>query len=144
MKLYKLYLAKPLLVFYLLMLAAWVFAGAIGIILGAMSKFGSDGPPVWVFVIWCCVALFVAYMWLRIPFEIKIHDDNMVEFRSIFRRTIISPLEIKSIRAKPYALGFVDVLHQKGRVHLLSQMDGFHDFISTIKLLNPAVKIEGC
>jgi hypothetical protein len=144
MKLYKLYLAKPLLAFYLVMLAAWVFAGAVGIIVGAIGKFGPDGPPAWIFVIWFCVALFVAYMWLRIPFEIEIHDDNMVEFRSVFRRTISSPLEIKSIRAKPYALGFVDVVHQKGRVHLLSQMDGFHDFISTIKLLNPAVKIEGC
>ena len=144
MKLYKLYLAKPLLVFYLLILAAWVFAAVIGIILRAMGKFGSDGPPVWGFVIWCCIALFVAYMWLRTPFEIKIHDDTMIEFRSILRRTIISPVEIKSVRAKRYALGFVDVVHQKGRVHLLSQMDGFHDFISTIKSLNPAVKIEGC
>ncbi len=56
----------------------------------------------------------------------------------------ISPVEIKSVRAKPYALGVVDVVHQNGRVHLLSQMDGFHDFISTIKSLNPEVKIEGC
>jgi hypothetical protein len=144
MKLYKLYLAKPLLVFYLFMLAAWVFAGLIGIILGVMAKFGSDGPPVWAFVIWFCGALFVAYMWLRIPFEIKIHDDTMVEFRSVLGRTIISPVEVKSVRAKPYALGFVDIVHQKGKVHLLSQMDGFHDFLSTIKSLNPAIKIEGC
>jgi hypothetical protein len=142
-KLYKLYLAKPLLVFYLLMLAAWVLAGVIGIIVGAI-KLGSDGPPVWAFVIWLCGALFVAYMWLRIPFEIKIHDDTMIEFRSVLRTTTISPVDIKSVRAKPYALGFVDVVHQKGRVHLLSQMDGFHDFISTIKSLNPTVKIEGC
>jgi hypothetical protein len=144
MKLYKLYLAKPLLVFYLFMLAAWVFAGLIGIILEVMAKFGSDGSPVWVFVIWFCVALFVAYMWLRIPFEIKIHDDAMIEFRSVLGRTIISPVEIKSVRAKPYALGLVDIVHQKGKVHLLSQMDGFHDFLSTIKSLNPAIKIEGC
>ena len=144
MKLYKLYLAKPLLVFYLVMLAAWVFAGLVGIIVGAAGKFGPNGPPTWAFVIWSCGALFVAYMWLRIPFEIEIHDDNMIEFRSVFRRTIIAPLEIKSVRARPYALGFVDVVHQKGRVHLLSQMDGFHDFIATIKLLNPTVKIEGC
>lgn len=144
MKLYKLYLAKPLLVFYLLILAAWVFAGVIGIILGAMGKFGSDGPPVWAFVIWLCGALFVAYMWLRIPFEIKIHDDNMIEFRSVLRRTTVSPHEIKSVRAKRYAVGFVDIVHQKGRVHLLNQMDGFHDFIFTIESLNPAIKIEGC
>ena len=144
MKLYKLYLAKPLLVFYLFMLAAWVFAGLIGIILGAMAKLGPDGPPVWAFVIWLCGALFVAYMWLRIPFEIKIDDANMIEFRSILRRATVSPHEIKSVRAKRYAVGFVDIAHQGGRVHLLSQMDGFHDFIFTIKSLNPAIEIEGC
>jgi len=144
MKLYKLYLAKPLLVFYLVLLAVLVFAGAIGIIVGVIGKFGPGGPPAWIFAIWFCAQLFVADMWLRIPFEIRIHDDNMVEFRSVLRTTIISPSEIKSVRAKPYALGFVDVAHQKGQVHLLTQMDGFHDFISTIKLLNPAVKIEGC
>jgi hypothetical protein len=44
MKLYKLYLAKPLLVFYLIMLAVLVFAGAIGIIVGVIGKFGPDGP----------------------------------------------------------------------------------------------------
>jgi hypothetical protein len=144
MKTYKLYLAKPLLVFYLVMFTALVFVGVIGIIFGAVAKLGSDGPPVWVSVIWCCIALFVAYMWLRIPFEIKIHDDTMVEFRSVLRRTMISPVEIKSVRAKRYSVGFVDVVHQKGKVHLLSQMDGFHDFITTIKSLNPAVKVEGC
>jgi hypothetical protein len=118
-------------------------AGVIGIIVGAI-RLGSDGPPVWACVIWLCGALFVPYMWLRMPFEIKIHDDNMIEFRSVLRTTTISPVDIKSVRAKPWALGFVDVVHQKGRVHLLSQMDGFHDFISTIKSLNPTVKIAGC
>jgi hypothetical protein len=144
MRLYKLYLAKPLVVFYLVMLAAWVLTGAVEIVFGAMGKLGSDGPPVWGCAIWLAGALFVAYMWLRIPFEIKTHDDTSIEFRSVFRRTIISPIEIKSVCAKPYALGFVDVVHQNGRVHLLSQMDGFHDFITTLKSLNPAVKIKGC
>jgi len=144
MKLYKLYVAKPLLVFYLLMLAAWVFAGVIGIVIGALGKLGSDGPPVWVFVICLCAGLFVAYMWLRIPFEIKIHDDTMIEFRSVLRRTIISPAEIKSVRAKRYTLGFIDVVHRGGTVHLHTQMDGFHEFISTLKSVNPAVQIQGC
>src|SRR2546429_265241 len=123
MKLYKLYLAKPLLVFYLFMLAAWVFAGLIGIILGAMAKFGSDGPPVCAFVIWLCGALFVAYMWLRIPFEIKIDDANMIEFRSILRRATVSPHEIKSVRAKLFFFGFVDIPPQPPLFPLLSHID---------------------
>jgi hypothetical protein len=144
MKLYKLYLANSLLVFALLIPAAWILAGVIGIIVGTVGKFDPDGPPTWIFVLPLIGGVFLANMHLRIPFEIKVRDDGMIEFRSVFRRTIISPVEIESVRAKPYALGFIEVVHQNGRVHLLSQMDGFHDFITTLKSLNPAVKIKGC
>ena len=144
MKLYKLYLGKPLLIFYLVVLAVLVSVGIVGIVVGAIGKLGSEGPPVWIFVILLGFALFNAYMWLSFPFEIKVRDDSFIEFRSVFRRTTMSPMEVKSVRAKPYALGFVDVVLQGGTVHLLNQMDGFHDFISTLKSLNPSVKIQGC
>ena len=144
MRLYKLYLAKPLLIFYVMMLVAWVFAGIAGTILSAAGKLGSDGPPTWIFVVVLAFVLFAAYMWLRIPFEIKICDDATIEFRSVLRRIRISAAEIRSVQAKRYALGFVDVAHRRGTVHLLSQMDGFHDFVSVIKSLNPGVKRAGC
>lgn len=144
MKVYKLYLGKPLLAFYLLTLSIWVFVGLAGIVVRVVGKLGSEGPPVWAFVNRLGFALFAAYMWLRFSFEIKVRDDSVIEFRSVFRRTTISPMEVKSVRAKPYALGFVDVVHAGGTVHLLNQMDGFHDFVSTLKSLNPAVKIQGC
>src|SRR6266436_691399 len=144
MKLYKLYLAKPLLVFYLLMFAALFLAGAIGTIYGAVGGFGSNGPPTVAFLVMLVVALFTAYMWLRIPFEITERDDNIMEFRSVLRRVAISPVEIKSVRAKRYALGFIDVRHSGGTVNLLSQMDGFHEFVSTLKSLNPSIEIKSC
>jgi hypothetical protein len=97
MKLYKLYLAKSLLVFCFLIPAMWVLAGVIGIIVGAVGKFGSDGPPTGIFVIPLVGGFFLAYMHLRIPFEINVRDDSMIEFRSVFRRTIISPVEIESV-----------------------------------------------
>ncbi len=144
MKVYKLYLAKPLLTFYLLMLSAWVIAGVVGIVVGVFGKLGPDWPPAWAFTLILGFGLFNAYMWLRFPFEIKVRDDNVIEFRSIFRRIAISPNEIKAVRAKRYALGCVDVIHERGKVHLLNHMDGFHDFLATLKSLNPAVKIQGC
>ena len=119
-------------------------AGIAGIVATALGKLGPAGPPVWVFILWLGWLSFMSYMWLRFPFEIRIRDDAKIEFRSLFRTTIISPTEIKFVRAKRYALGFVDVVHQSGTVHLLNQMDGFHDFIATIKSLNPAAKIQGC
>jgi len=105
MKTYKLYLAKPLLILYLFMFSVWVLAGVVGIIAAASGMLGSDGPPGWVFVIVLGFGLFNSYMWLRIPFEIKILDDTTIEFRSLFRKTAVSPVEIKSVRAKRYALG---------------------------------------
>jgi hypothetical protein len=144
MKVYKLYLAKPLLLFCLFMLGVWIFGSLVGIIVAVLGKFGPDGPPAWVFLIVLGFALFNSYMWLRFPFEIKVCDDSTIEFRSIFRRTSVSPMTVKSVRAKSYALGFVDVAHQGGTVHLLNQMDGFHDFIATLKSMNPSVKIQGC
>jgi hypothetical protein len=144
MKIYKLYLAKPLLVFDLLMLAAVVLAGVILTILAAAGRFGADGPPAVAFLVMLVVALFTAYMWLRVPFEIKVRDDGIIEFRSLLRSVAVSPGEIMSVRAKRYALGFIDVVHSRGTVHMLSQMDGLHEFITTLKSVNPAVKIQGC
>jgi hypothetical protein len=144
MKVYKLYIAKPLLIFYLIMFGFWTIAPVIGIIVDATGKMGSDGPPIWIFLIWLCFGCFLSYMWLRVPFEIRVRDDSTIEFRSMFRTTVVSPREIKSVRAKRYSVGLVDVAHQRGAVHLLNQMDGFHDFIATIKSINPAVEIKGC
>ena len=75
--------------------------------------------------------------------EIKVRDDHMLEFRSIFGRVAVSPGEIKAVRAKRYALGFVDVVPESGKVDLLNPIDGFHDFLATLKASNPTVKRQG-
>jgi hypothetical protein len=144
MKLYKLYLAKPLLIFYMLIFGVWTVVPAILIIVGAIWNLGSGAPPIWIFLIWLCFGCFLSYMWLRIPFEIRVRDDSKIEFRSLFRTTVVSPPDIMSVRAKRYSIGLVDVAHTRGTVHLLNQMDGFHDFIATVKSNNPAVEIKGC
>lgn len=144
MKIYRLYVAKPLLVFYIFTVAALIAGSLVGIVMAAMGKFATGGPPVWVFLILLSVALWNGYWWLRFPFEVKLKDDNSIEFRAIFRKTTVSPFEIRSISAKQFGLGFVDVLHSRGTVHLISQMDGFHELVSSIKSMNPAVAIKGC
>ena len=143
MKTYRLYLAKPLLIFYLCFFAAWMLASLAGLVTSVFGLFGPDGPPFWLFILTFGVALIVSYQWLRFPFEIRV-EDNSAEFRSLFRTTIVPIAEIKSVAAKKYALGLVDVVHACGTVHLLNQMDGFHDFILTIKSANSAVEIKGC
>jgi len=87
---------------------------------------------------------FMGYLFLRIPYEIQIRDDRIIEFRSVLRRTAITPEGILSIRAKRSQMGFADVRTSAGRIRLITQMDGFHEFLSRLKSLNPAVEIKGC
>jgi len=143
MKVYRLYLAKPLLVVYLLAILAWPLVGVAGIAAAVLGAFGPDRSAAWLFVIVLGIGLLNSYMCLRFPFEIRV-NDGMVEFRSVVRKTLVPVAEIKSVRAKRYTLGFVDVRHARGTVHLINQMDGFHEFVCTVKNLNPAAKIEGC
>jgi hypothetical protein len=43
-----------------------------------------------------------------------------------------------------FSPGFVDVQHRGGMIHLMSRMDGFHDFVATLKSINPAIEVTGC
>jgi hypothetical protein len=144
MKHYRLYLSKPLLGFYFSFFAIFILGALLGIVVGLAGKIGPDGPPTWVSALVLAFVLFAAYMWLRFPYEITVSDEASVEFKSIFRKTTTSLSEIVSVHAKRNAIGFVDVVHTRGTVHLLNQMDGFHDFVATIKAANPAVTIKGC
>ena len=144
MKIYRLYIGKPLLALYLALPAVWALGAVIAIIAALAGKFGPNGPPGWLFVPILLFGLFYAYFFWRIPFKITCQDDDVIEFRSVFRRIVVSPIEIKSVRAKRYMPGFVDVVHRDGTIHLVSQIDGFHDFIWTIKQINPAITIKGC
>lgn len=143
MKIYRLYVAKPLLIVYLLFILSWPLIGVLGIGAAVFGLFGPDRSAAWLFVIVLGIGLFSSYTWLRFPFEIRV-NDGVAEFRSVVRKTVVPVAEIKSVLAKRYTLGFVDVRHGRGTVHLINQMDGFHDFVCTVKSLNPAAKIEGC
>ena len=145
MKSYRLYFSKPLLIYHAVFLAVWVFGGIIATVaLAVMAGSGRDQPPWQAIAAMPAVGAVFAYFYLRIPFEIRIHDDHMIEFHSLFRRTRLAPGEIVSVKAKRWALGFIDVRHARGTEHLVSQMDGFHDFLSTLKSLNAGVVIKGC
>ena len=143
MKVYRLYLAKPILIFYLVLLIALPLAVAVGLTCAALGLFGADGPPTIVFVVVLPVALLSSYMCLRIPFEIRVENDT-AEFRSVLGKQDIPLSEISSIRAKLFSLGFVDVTHGNGSIHLINQIDGFHDFVTTVKSSNPSVIVKGC
>src|SRR5258707_13961460 len=108
MKVYRLYVAKPLLIVYLLVILAWPLVGVAGIAAALLGAFGPDRSAAWLFVVVLGIGLLISYLWLRFPFEIRV-NDGVVEFRSVVRKTVIPVAEIKSVCAKRYTLGFVDV-----------------------------------
>jgi len=142
MKVCRLYLSKSVSVFLLLVILAWPLLGVIGIVAALVGS--SDGyGAAWAFVFVLAIGLTIAYGWLRIPFEIRV-DDTTATFRSVLGKTVVPLVQIRSLRAKPLALGFVDLRHETGTLHLVSQMTGFHDFVLSVKSSNPMVRIEGC
>lgn len=112
--------------------------GGIYICLAKLSR--SD--PVWFYVVWMCFVTWGWYAYLKVPFEIRIRNDNSVEFRGVLKRTVLFPRDIESIKA--WGGGMVKIRHGGGSLRLFSQMDGFHDFILTVRSLNPDIETKGC
>jgi len=103
-----------------------------------------QGPPWWLFSPWLLAcALFWYFYVLRIPFELKIHDDKSVEFRSLVKRTVVYAHEIKSIKVG-LDTRFVKVKHEGGTLRLANHIDGFYDFVWTLKSFNPSIEVKGC
>jgi hypothetical protein len=84
------------------------------------------------------------YAYLRIPVEIGIDETSRVHFRSLIRRQSLNVADIVSIKAPMLSPGFVNVRHRGGTIHIMSRMDGFHDLVTTLKSINPAIEVTGC
>jgi hypothetical protein len=142
MRSYRLYIPTPFLLLFVAILAGLPIVALV--LTGAAVLGRLEGPP-WEFLLLCTVIMvFIAYMFLRIPFEIRIRDDGMLEFRSLFGRTSLSPSEVISVKARGSQLGFADLRSSTRTIPLITQMDGFHEFLSTLKSLNPSVELRGC
>lgn len=112
--------------------------------LGPAITFGDDGPQ-WLFgIFWLTILGWVWYVVLSIPHRIVVFDDGQIEFVSLARRRRCLPLEIKSIKPEASQFGFLVVQTNKGKIRLLNQFDGFHDFLTNLKSKNPSVELRGC
>lgn len=109
-----------------------------------IAFFYASGPERWFTFFWMACLLWLWYQVLRVPFQIKIREDGSIEFSSPLKRVVLSPEEIKSIKAYPLLAGQVRVRHSTGTLKLFSQMHDFHDFVSTVKSLNSSIEIKGC
>jgi hypothetical protein len=136
-------LTKPVLIFVWGIL---IFLAAGGIFLALRVAAPSGAPPEarWLILVWLGFLLWIGYFYLKIPFKISLGDDNLLEFKSVVRTTVVAPRDIVSIKAMPLSLGFINVKHRGGKLRLMCQITGLYELIYTVKTLNPEVEIEGC
>jgi len=81
---------------------------------------------------------------LRVPHQLTIRDDKTVEFRGFLKRNVVMVNEIRSIEYSGLSTGMVDLKYEGGTIHLDNHVDGFYDFVGTLKSLNPQIVVKGC
>jgi len=141
MKVYK--LVKPV---KFLLGAILIFMAGIGVVVGVQGFAAAGAPPELkgISLLWLGIVLWIWYVYLKIPFEIRFRDDNLLEFKSVIKTTVVAPGDIVSIKGAPLSLGFINVRHTGGTIRLICQITGLYELIYTVKTLNPAVEIKGC
>jgi hypothetical protein len=129
------------------LLKAVVFAIPIFFtLLGLLMIAGAfpDSPPRVIGVIWLA---FVGVFWWRIstiPHRIDVFADGRIVFVCLARRIPVLTSAVRSIKPAGNQIGFFVLRHDRGRILLLGQFDGFHEFLSRLKVANPAVELRGC
>ena len=79
------------------------------------------------------------YIWYRIlltPYKVRIHDDDLIEFISIFKTVKIYPRDIESIE-EPNTTPAIKVHHTKGTTKISSLFDNLTGLKGTLKSFCP-------
>ena len=94
------------------------------------------------------LACMIVFGWLyyvrlpKMPTQINVSDDGWVQFQG---RKGAQKVHVASIRSIGQGIGrrTVKVRHGGGKIRMPNRIDGFYDFLSTVKSLNPAINIQG-
>jgi hypothetical protein len=137
-------LTKQYIIVSLLPLGIVTLVAAIGLAWMVIGSRISQAPDKRLALAFIFVILFMWFLTLRPPYRLTIRDDHCVEFKSLLRTVVIASHEIKSIKAQILQPGMAELKHEKGRIQLALQFDGFYEFLGTLKKLNPDIEIRGC
>ncbi len=140
---YHLYVQRYAKIMIFGMLGVFTIVGLL-FITGIFQSSNGDGPPRAVGIFWLGIVGWYWYWVLSIPHTIGVSESGNVEFISVIgtRRTTLR--DIKSIKPYSSQFGFLIVKTVSGKIRLLNQFDGFHDFILRLKTANPTVELRGC
>jgi hypothetical protein len=94
------------------------------------------------------LACMIAFGWLyyvrlpRMPTQIDVFKDGWVQFQG---RQGTQKVHVASIKSIGQGIGrrTVKVRHGGGKIRMPNRVEGFYDFLSTVKSLNPAIVVRG-
>ncbi len=142
-RVYNLYLPRGMKLLLVLLPLAFI-GGGVGIISWSLFSPHPKAPPLAVGLIWLAIAAIYLFYFLSIPHRLTLATDGTLEFTSLLRRRTLRADEIRSIKPAGAHFGFLVVRTDKGRIRLLAQFDGFHDFLTRLQVLHPGVELRGC
>jgi hypothetical protein len=120
------------------------FAGVgVALLLPSIIR-DSKAPPPLVGVMFLVMLLLSLGWILSLPTRITLAADGTVEFISRWRQRTMRAEEIRSIKPEGSHLGFLVVRTDRGKIRILAQFDGFHDFLIRLKARHPTVGLRGC
>jgi hypothetical protein len=96
----------------------------------------------WFFAVWVGGLAFIWYQVLRTAYAVTL-DGDVCRFRGLVRRTNVPVQQIESLRASRMGGNVVTLRHRDGKILILQPIAEFHDFVSRLKKLNPAVELRG-
>lgn len=78
----------------------------------------------------------------KMPTQIDVSNDGWLQFQG---RNGTQKLHVASIRSIGQGIGraTLKVRHANGKIRMPNRVEGFYDFLSTVKSLNPAIVIRG-
>ena len=95
-------------------------------------------------VFWLAMIGVFWYMALSLPHRIEMTPSGEITFVGALRTRKVDALEIDSVTPVRSQFGFLRLKHSNGSILLLNQFDGFHEFLTDLRRLNPNVLLRGC
>ena len=90
--------------------------------------------PALLYAVFLMFTLFRWYQILRVPIEVRVHDDGAVEFRGVIGVSVIRPREIE--RLKRVGRG-IYIEYPDGTFNLYGNMEGIEELLAYLTNANP-------